>query len=193
MQHPPDNYEHPKATDMLQSLSWIFLMAVYAAGVFWALIVKKPGTVGTRAYLLDFSGGFFLILALSQNSWPHSQTLFQCSLIFLVVIFLWHIYCTMKNPIHVHAKCVGQSRFPGKGKQPEGWELFTGVFLGTVVAAVGLVPFGLFIFVSACANGTRDAMIQERDRLRSVQMGDAMWEQEYTMNNFEKWKRGRHG
>ena len=193
MQQPPQPYEHPKATDILQSLSWVFLMAVYATGVFWALLVKKLGTVGTRAYFLDFSGGFLLLLALSQNPWPYDQFFFVSSLILLVIMLLWHMQATLNSPVHVHTKCIGHSRFLGKGKRPETMELVTGLLVAGLFVLFGLVPYGFFIFASASANFIRDGMIQERDRLRSVQMADAMWEQEYMMNNFDQWKRGSHG
>lgn len=194
MNQPPDNYQQPKATDMLQSLSWVFLLAVYTLGVFWAMIVKKPGTVGVRAYALDMGCGFLLLLALSQNPWPLDQYFFVGSLILMCVLYLWHLSCTMRNHgmggAHVHTKCIGASRFRGEGKWPETYEVFSGILIGGVFAFCGLQPFGFFIFASACANGLRDAMIDERDRLRAVQMGDAMWESEYYMNNFNKWQRG---
>jgi hypothetical protein len=193
MQHPPDEFKPVKATDMFQWALWMFLIAVYSLGVFWALIVKKPGTVGTRAYWMDFGGGFLLILALSRNSWPYHPLMFQASLVLLVVMFFWHFHCTMRSKTHVHTKCVGHSRFPGRGNMPHTLELLTGLALGAAIAIGGFVPYGLFIGFSALANSTRDGLIQERDRLRSVQMADAMWEQEYMMNNFNNWKRGQRG
>ena len=54
---------------LFQFFCALILWAIYFTGAFWALLVKKPATVGTRAYWIDASGGFALILALSQNSW----------------------------------------------------------------------------------------------------------------------------
>ena len=189
MQHPPDNYEAPKITDMLQSLSWIFLMAVYSLGVFWALLVKKPGTVGTRAYLLDFCGGFFLLLALSQNSWPYDQVFFVGSLILLVIMLLWHMQSTVQKQEHVHTKCIGHSRFRGEGSRPETLELLTGFGVAAAFAVCGLFPYAFFIIASASANFLRDALIEERDRLKATQWADAEWEMQYHQNNYENWKR----
>lgn len=191
MQQPPDPYQHPKITDIFQNIVWLFMLAVYFAGVFWALLVKKPGTVGTRAYMLDMSGGFVLLLALSQGTRHGDKLLFTSSLVLLALMYLWHLHCTLRSKVHVHTKCVGHSRFPGDGQKPAWLEICSGVVVAIAFGVCGFQPFGTFIFISACANFARDAMIQERDRQRSVQMEDAMWEQQYMMRNYNAWKRGQ--
>ncbi len=188
---PPEQQPSPNAKQAFSFLAGILMIAVYTLGVFWAMLVKKPGTVGTRAYSFDLLCGITLLTALSQNSWYPDKYLFVGSLILLPVMYIRHIGATLKQPDHVHTKCIGGSRF-GNSDKAKALEFFFGIGAGLIVAATGCMPFGLFIMASSTANMVRQAMLDERDRQRSVQMADAMAEQKYMMEHFEKYQRERN-
>lgn len=181
----------PSAKDAFQVISGGFLVAVYTLGVFWALLVRKFGSIGTRAYWFDMCCGYLLIIALAQNPWYPDRYAFQLLWGLLPLLYVVHLLATMASSTHVHTQCVGRSRFPGNDGNAKVLEFVTGLLIGGGFYIYGMVPFGLFIMASATASTVRDALIAERDRQRALKMSDAMWEQQYMMDNFTKHNKGR--
>ena len=188
---PPGGQEpFGDAKSLFQFLSGLFLIAVHVLGVFWAMLSKLPGTVGTREYWFDMLCGVTLLTALSQNSWYPDRYLFQGSIVLLIVLYFRHLFTTLYGKKHVHTKCIGTSRF-GTGDDGKLWEAVVGVATGISICLAGCQPYGLFVIASAVANTIKVAMVDERDRHRSVQMADAMAEQEYMMEHYEKFQHER--
>lgn len=185
---PPDDIRPPDGTALFQALAGLALYAINFVGVFWALLVKKPGTVGSRAYTTDFFGGFLLIVALSNNDWYPDKYLFFAAMVLMALKLVQHRYATSKRKEHVHTRCIGQSRFPGKGHTPLAWEVIVGGLVAIICFLVGLIPFGTYIGLSAICASLNEGLIEERDRQRAIQMADAMLEQEYAMENFRRWQ-----
>ena len=173
---PPDQFEPWTGQDLFQFTAGIFLYFIHFVGVFWALIVRKPGTTGSRAYVPDALGGFVLLLALSQNGWEPDRYLFTACLIAFPILFFWHWNRAVNSPKHIHTQCIGASRFRGEGDNPYLLEWVSGLVPGLLFVAAGMAPFGFFIAASASCVFIRQGMIKERDRLRAVQMADAMLE-----------------
>jgi len=193
LKSPPEEFRPMQGKDAFQAIAGLLFLVLNVTGVFWALLVKKPGTAGTRAYLLDAAGGFVLLLALSQNHWFPDCYAFQLALMLMSIRFLWHFFASLNSKTHIHTRCIGVSRFPGKGHTKLAWELLVGMGVGFGFILLGMEPFGLFILASAACASFKEGLIEQRDTWRSIQIADAMSEQEYAMQNYERWKRGERG
>ncbi|MEM9411466.1 MAG: hypothetical protein AAGA30_10150 [Planctomycetota bacterium] len=189
LNQPPKETQIGDGRMLFQFISGLILWAIHFTGAFWALIVKKPTTVGTRAYWIDASGNFVMLIALSQNSWYPDKYLFLFSALILCLLFWWHFFSTLRAPGHIHTQCIGGSRFGGSGHTPQMIELMLGFFVGIFFCLFEMVPYGFFIIASAFASSFKEGIIQTRDDFRSVQMADALAEQEYLMNNYNDWKK----
>jgi len=187
---PDDNTTLGDAKQTFQFISGIFMIAVHVTGAFWAMIAKKPGSVGTRAYWFDVLSCNTLLLALSHNWWYPDRLAFQGAIAVNTGLWLWHLWATINQEEHVHTHCIGASRF-GAGDNGKFREAMIGLISGLCIVLIGFQYFGFFIVASAGANAIRIMMVDERDRQRSVQIADAIAEQEYMMNQYEKFKRER--
>ena len=176
----------PDVKEMFGFVSGVFYLAMMTLGCFWALVMRKPGTLGTRAYWFDYGCANLLLLALRQF-FPYTPLfeLFTVTMIAMVVLFFFHLVCTLTNRKHVHTKNVGTSRFG------TAFELLVGGGVGAAFATLvpGAAPYGIYIVCSAIALFINSVMIDERDRQRAVQMQDALWEQDYAMKMYEKMKK----
>lgn len=189
---PPGQHEPlGDAKAMFQFISGVFIIAVHVLAAFWAMVAKQPGTVGTRSYWFDVLCANTLLIALSQNSWYPDRYLFQGSIVLITGLLLWHLMSTHSRPGHIHTKCIGESRF-GPGDQGKLREFVVGAGTGLCIVIAGCGPFGLFVLASAAANVLRILMLDERDRQRNVQMADAMAEQDYMMNQYDRYQQNRN-
>lgn len=184
---PHDTMQPASAKEMFQFLTGIFHIIVYGFGAWWAMLTKKLRTVGTRAYWLDVAL-CWCPMAMCANQpalMPLERHLFLGGWILMFVLFWVHLIASYASPNHVHTKCVGQSRLG------DGWDVVIGLAIGGACYAAGLQFVGGFIAISATCNWIRDQMILERDRQRAVQMDDAMYEQQYTLGNYNEHGKGR--
>lgn len=199
MQNHADQFQPPEgqtplgdAKGMFQFVSAVLMMAVHIVAAFWAMVAKKPGTVGTRAYWFDVGCANTLLLALSQNWWYPDRFLFQAAIPLLTGLYVWHLIATLRRNEHVHTRCVGSSRF-GSGDDGKFKEALAGLATGGCICLTGCLYFGAFVAASAIANAMRILMVDERDRQRSVQMADAFAEQEFMMHQYEQFQREKAG
>ena len=154
----------------------------------WLLLVRNFGSVGTRATWLEYSLTSVVLIALAHQFPPPNYYLFMGTLVVMPVFFFGHIFATLNTKEHVHTHCLGTPRL---GSEPR--EFFVGAAIGLAIVLFWPIaaPFGWYVFTCASALAIRGMMLEERDRQRSVQMDDALWEQEYMMRNYEKFKKGQ--
>lgn len=197
MHNHSDNFKPPgeqtvmgDAKNVFQFLTGIFMIAVHVTASFWAMIAKKPGTVGTRTYWFDVLCGNTMLLALSHNFPAPDQFLFQFAIVLMSGLYLRHLFSTMNQEEHIHTHCIGKSRF-GEGDNGKFREAMIGKIVGLCICLTGCVPFGIFVIISALANAVRIMMVDERDRQRAVNLADAMAEQEYAMDNLDAYLQRR--
>ena len=188
---PPEILPPPDAKQAFNFFSGIFIFVIFTMSAFWALLVKKPGTIGRIAYLTDSGFSFVVILALSQNGWYPDKYIFTACLVVLPILYCFHLVTSAKSEKHVHSRCIGASRF-GRGDKGPFLEFVFGLCLGVVCILAGCAPFGFFLMICSTASTIRFGMIEERDRQRSIQMADAIAEQEIMMEQYEKYMRQRN-
>ena len=198
MQQPPHIERPPDAKQTFNIIGVCLIQIMCIVATFWALIVKKPGTAGTRHYWQEAGWSFILLLALSQNSWYPDQYFFVASIFILSFNFWWHYLASAKHVRNgtrrIHTQYIGDSRFKGKEKW---WRQFqeaaTGLLVAMVFVLIGAYPYAFFLIATTLCCANKEMAIEERDRLRSIQIDDAMMEQEYIMDNYERWRNQRHG
>lgn len=181
--NPKDEFKPASAKMLVHNLGLLFVTAVATTSCFWSMLFRKPGTVGTRAYALEMFLSTLLILMLANA--PHEKPYFVIALLFMYVGYVQHLMATWKKKEHVHTQCIGGYRYSEKGSV----EGFLGLGIGAAVFLIGLPYFGGFIAASALCCGIRDSLVSERDKLRSIQMADAIAEQEYMMKIYERFKK----
>lgn len=188
--------DKPPAHDTIQPASFkqtfqfvtgLLHMLVYGFGAWWAMLTKRPKTVGTRAYWLDVALCWIPMAMCAQSpGLPQlERQLFLGGWILMFLLYWVHLIASYASPNHVHTKCVGQSRLGDR------WDFFIGFVLGMGLYALELRFVGGFIVISSTCNWLRDQMILERDRQRAVQMDDAMFEQQYMLGNYNQQGKGR--
>lgn len=182
---PPDNFKPASAKMTIHNLGLLGITAVATLSCFWSMLMRKPGTVGTRAYALEMVLSSLLLIALSHSPYPQERDVFYVFLGVMYVGYISHLGKTNKSEKHVHSYCVGSYRYSKKGAI----ELCIGVAVGTALYYLGFQYAGGFVGVSALACTVRDALIEERDKIRSRQIADAIIDQEYMMHNYERFKR----
>ena len=168
----------------------IFLIGLGGLSVFWTLIVRKFGTIGTRALWFDLICGYVLVIILAHGLYPDAL-LFRGVWIVMPLLYVTHLMATLGASGHVHRHCVGKPRFLGGGRKGEAIETVIGWAVFLVFYCTGYEIFAWFLLASILATVIRDVMIAFRDRQRSAQMQDAMWAQNYMMDNFVKHNKGR--
>lgn len=181
LKEPPKEFETVSPAAALGLMTGIFLYACRFVGCFWALVVKKPGTVGVRAYLLDFFCSVPMFLAFIQNDWYPDKYFFLFAFGFHILFYLNHLVKSAYSQEPIHSHCLGNTRL---GRT---WDLLLGAALGLGVALIAPF-FGAFVMASAVGHGIFLTAIEERDRQRVVKMTDAMLEHEYMMTQFEKYR-----
>ncbi|MCC7336539.1 MAG: hypothetical protein IT422_15725 [Pirellulaceae bacterium] len=184
LNQPEQQKKPPGAKEAFNFFAFILIFACRVVGVFWAIISKKFGSVGTRVYALDVLWAIPLLLALRVNDWYPDKYAFETMFIVLVAGFMLHLAATLKQKQHIHTKYVGDTRGGGLGEFVV-WAALTGGFL-----AAGMVPTACFITTSMVCHHLFLTAIQERDRQRAVMIADSMAEQRYMMENFERYNPG---
>lgn len=181
--NPKDEFKPASAKMLIHNLGLVFVTAVATTSCFWSMLFRKPGTVGTRAYTLEMFLSTLLILMLANA--PGEKPYFVVALVLMYGGYIKHLMTTWKKTEHVHTQSVGGYLYSKNGSV----EGFLGLGIGAAIFFVGLPYLGGFIAASALCCGIRDSLIQERDKLRSIQMADAIAEQEYMMKIHERFKR----
>ncbi|MEO9749898.1 MAG: hypothetical protein ABJM39_11705 [Porticoccus sp.] len=184
--HNHDHKEFASGKDVAEFVTGVFHLAVSILGVFWALCIKKRGTVGTRVYMVDTGLCWLGLLAMTGQP---GDWMFHLALVVLPLLWLYHLVATWSRKEHVHTMCIGSSPFPFEASTNQSIETFLGIGLGVLIATTLDFYFGCFLALSAFAGIVRAWMIDERDRRRAVQMNDALAEQEYMMRTMEKYSK----
>lgn len=184
---PPSDGQMPDGKQAMGAIGGIFLLVVMVMSNPWLMLVRKFGTVGTRATWIECGLSMIVLMALSQSVEP-LRSLFVGTLFLMPILFFAHIICTSSKKQHVHTLCLGTPRF---GSEFLEFLLGAATGLSIVFGWPEAAPFGWYIFACAAALGIRGMMLEERDRQRSVQMDDALWEQDYMMRNYEKFKKSQ--
>ena len=173
-------------TQAFQAFAGLCLWIISIMSAFWAMLARRPDTIGVKAYFVDVMLCLTLLTALSQNSWYPDRYLFRVSSALLIILYLKHLYATSKSDRHVHSRCVGVSRFGS-----ESTEAIIALLIGLGFCALGAVPYGAFLMFSALALLIKGMMIGERDKKRAKLMMDSVLEQEHMMETFEQYRRER--
>lgn len=185
--NPPGDM--PSGKDAFKLIINVILIAIGALSVFWALVMRKFGTVGTRAYWFDLLTGYVLVIIMSHGLYPDA-VLFRGLWVGLPLLYIAHLGATASAEKHVHRHCLGSPRFL-KGKKGEVLEIVIACLAAGAFQAAGYEVFGLYVLLSATALYIVEILVMARDGQRVKQMEDAMWEQEYTMANFQRHNKGR--
>ncbi len=162
----------------------LFYLALMTLNTPWLLLMRKRGTVGTRATWFDFGCTNLLLLACRQF-FPYSPCveLFTGTMLLMLPLFLLHFRAAWISPQHVHTQSIGR---PWVGSELLEFVIGAAIGLTIIWRWPSAEPFGYFVLASAGALAIRSMMIEERDRMRSVQIEDALWEQEQMLANYER-------
>lgn len=186
---PPTDGQNdmPDGKQVFGFVTAIFHLTLMTLNTPWLLLMRKGGTVGTRATWFDYGCTNLLLLACRQF-FPYSPCveLFTATLMLMPFLFLYHIIASLRQKHHVHTKSIG-----APAVKSELLEFLVGAGIGCAIIWKwpAAEPYGFFILCSASALAIRSMMIEERDRLRSVQMEDALWEQDYMIRNYERFRK----
>lgn len=152
---------------------------IYTVGSFWSLCVKKWGTVGTRTYWMEAPLMLFVLAVLAAGTFGIEGQLFYWALFGFAINYGIHFWATVlvrMKGVHVHSYGLGKSIFPKHGQIVE---VLLGALLG-VWAFVSEAPiFGGFLMASTFCTAVGGGIVVARDRMRVVQMQDAMQQQQY--------------
>ena len=181
----------PDGKELFGFVTGICYIAIDTLGAFWMLMMRRGGTIGSRATWFGVGCGNLLLLAL-RGAYPYTPCyeLFTGAMVVMTLLFFYHLIRTVSSKEHVHTQCIGTPMF--KGSSGEIGELAGGIFLALIIAfgSPDAQPFAIWLAASAIALAIRGWMIDERDRLRATAMEDAIWEQNYMQRNYERFKKG---
>lgn len=181
---PKDIAPPPNAKHMVLPLMGLFLWLCTVLGCWWAMLTRKVGTVGTRFYFMPMMWSTAMFVALYSNDFYPDKYFFQVTLVLMWLFYLQHLYMTMKNRVHVHTRCVGLHNHPAL-------EVAMLILLCWFAYEFQAFAYVYFTMASCVADTIHGELIKERDRQRSVQMADAMWEQQYMMDNYREFQETR--
>jgi len=182
MSQPPQEQQN-EFTNVFSTGIAVVYLAIMAFSAPWALMSKKFGTVGTRAYWFDVMCSITVLCFLRMNGHPDAD-LFTATLLLLPCLWLLHFYATVSRKEHVHRQCIGTPRFGDTGAFALGCTIACGFIYLECYA------FAIYLIASVLATLFRSTWVEERDHQRTLAMKDALWEQKQMMALYEKYSKG---
>lgn len=182
---PPENQPMPDGKQVFRTAITLLHYAIGALSVFWSLVIRKPGSVGTRVHWVDVPIAMVGLSIVRFSPYYLDAWMFALTMNLLPMLYVYHLITTFCQRRHVHTMCVGEPFFRGGEK----WECLAGLVTAAALYWSGIRSYGMFVAASALAVVIRDWVISERDRQKTVQLDDALWEQEYMIGNLKKYGR----
>jgi hypothetical protein len=175
----------PTGTERFQQATSLIFVLIDALSVLWVLTMRKFGTLGTRTYMFSFVWALGIIAVMHAGTTGNDKVCFHIAAWWLLIGWWIHFAATgyRRRTHHVHSHDIGLPRFL-KGQNGYLFEVIVGSLWLLVANHFKAPIFGLYMFVSSFCAALTYGLVQERDKIRVLQVKDSIMEQRRYVDGF---------